>query len=152
MKKTSSLIVVFVCVGTISLLAESMRIDAKTWHGVQTYEVQTLSKNLKSHTGELVDVKFNFRGKDIHHTKPNWYEGSIWQPGPSGKKGFSDVRVMIAKKDLPAFKSITTDAASSAEITVYGRVSWDSESNFSFVRLIGRNAIVDPSGNALISW
>ena len=143
MKKASSLIVVFVCVGTISLLAESMRIDAKTWHGVQTYGVQTLSKNLKSHTGELVDVKFNFRGKDIHHTKPNWYEGSIWQPGPPGKKGFSDVRVMIAKKDLPAFKSITT---------VYGRVSWDSESNFTFVRLIGRNTVVDPSGNAVISW
>jgi hypothetical protein len=152
MKKASSLIVIFVCIGAISLLAESVRIDAKTWRGVQTYEIQTLSKNLKSHTGELVDVKFNFRGKDIHHTKPNWYEGSIWARGPQGKKEFSDVRVMIAKRDLPAFKSITTDAASSAELTVYGRASWDSGTNFTFVRLIGRNAVVDPSGNAIVSW
>jgi len=59
---------------------------------------------------------------------------------------------MIAKKDLSAFKSITTDAASSAEITVYGRVLWDSENNFTFVQLLGRNVVVDPSATATVSW
>jgi len=127
--------------------------DAKRARGgVPMYDVVTLSKYLDQHMGELVAVKCNFRGKDIHHLKPNWYESSIWQPDPQGKKGFSNIRVMIAKKDLSAFKSITTDAASSAEITVYGRVLWDSENNFTFVQLLGRNVVVDPSATATVSW
>ena len=152
MKNTSSLILALSCIGTINLLAASTRIDAKTWRTVQTYDVRAPSRNLKSHTRELVAVKFNFRGKDIHHLKPNWYESSIWQPDPQGKKGFSNIRVMIAKKDLSAFKSITTDAASSVEITVYGRVLWDSENNFTFVQLLGRNVVVNPPGTATVSW
>src|SRR5438128_11820736 len=152
MKNTSCLILALSFVGTINLLAGSTRIDAKTWRTVQTYDVRALSRNLKSHSRELVAVKFNFRGKDIHHLKSNWYESSIWQPDPQGKKGVSNIRVMIAKKDLSAFKSITTDAASSAEITVYGRVLWDSENNFTFVQLLGRNVVVDPSGTATVSW
>ena len=129
----------------------STRIEAKNWRTVQTTEVRALSTNLKAHTGELVAVKFNFRGKDIHHLKPNWYQGTIWQRDPAGKKS-TNVRVMIAKSDLPAFKSITTNAASSDEITAYGRVRWDSENNFIFVQLLGRNATPDPSGNAVLTW
>jgi hypothetical protein len=149
--KKNLLVVAFACVLPIGSLGASTRIPAKMWHGVQTYDVRALSENLRSHTRELVAVKFNFRGKDIHHLKPNWYNSSIWQRDPTGKRP-SDVRVMIARKDLPAFKSITTDAASSAEITVYGRVLWDSENNFTFVQLIGRNATADGSGNTIVSW
>jgi hypothetical protein len=152
MKKTSSLTLALICIGALNTLAVGGRFDAKTWQTVQTYDVRALSKNFRAHVGELVAMKFNFRGKDIHHLKPNWYEGSVWQPDPQGKKGFSDVRVMVSKKDLPAFKSITTDSTSSAEITIYGRVLWDSESNFAFVQLLGRNAVVDSSGNANVSW
>ena len=72
------------CIGATNLLGESLRIDAKTWAGVQTYDVRTESRNLKSYTGQLVALRFNFRGKDIHHLKPNWYESSIWQAGPVG--------------------------------------------------------------------
>jgi hypothetical protein len=135
----------------VNSLTASTRVDGKTWGNVQMYDVRALKENLKSHTREIVAVKFNFRGKDIHHLKPNWYESSIWQRDPEGKKPV-DVRVMVAKKDLAAFKSITTDAASSAEITVYGRVLWDVENNFTFVQLFGRNAAADGSGNAVISW
>ena len=152
MKKTSSLTLTLICIGALNALAAGGRFDAKTWQTVQTYDVRALNKNLRAHVGELVAMKFNFRGKDIHHLKPNWYEGSVWQPDPQGKKGFSDVRVMVSKKDLPAFKSITTDSTSSAEITIYGRVLWDSESNFAFVQLIGRKAVVDSSGNVNVSW
>ena len=101
---------------------------------------------------ELVAVKFNFRGKDIHHLKPNWYESSIWQPDPKGKKGFTDVRVMVAKKDLEAFKSITTDSSSGEEITVYGRVLRDFDANFMFVQVMGRKATTDADGGATVSW
>ena len=52
----------------------------------------------------------------------------------------------------PVVKFITTDAASSVEITVYGRVLWDSENNFTFVQLLGRNVVVDPPGTATVSW
>ena len=114
----------------IASVAAETRIAAKNWRTLYTTDVRALSENLKSYTQQLVAVKFNFRGKDIHHLKPNWYSGSIWQRRPEGAKGFANVRVMIAKKDLAAFKSITTEGSSSSEMTAYGRVLWDSESNF----------------------
>ena len=129
----------------------AVRYEAKTWRAVQTYDLATLSKNLNGHVRELVAMKCNFRGKDIHHMKPNWYESSIWQPiaGESGK--FAHVPVMVAKPDLKAFKSLPTDS-SGAEITLYGRVEYDVGSKFYFVRLVGRNAAVDPAGNATVTW
>src|SRR4051794_2493554 len=101
-----------------------VRYEAKVWRAVQTYDLVTLSKNLDGHMRELVAVKCNFRGKDIHHMKPNWYESSIWQsvPGQSGK--FEHISVMVAKPDLNSFKSIPTDS-SGTEITLYGRVEYD---------------------------
>jgi hypothetical protein len=151
MKKllVSALLITFGCVLSLSA---GTRIDAKTWSKVQTYEARTLGPSLDSHLRELVAVKFTFRGKDVHHLKPNWYEGSIWQPDPKGRKGFTDVRVMIAKKDLEAFKSITTDSSAGAEMTVYGRVLRDFDSHFLFVQLLGRNTVADPSGNTTITW
>ncbi len=129
----------------------AVRYEAKIWRAVQTYDLATLSKNLNGHVRELVAMKCNFRGKDIHHMKPNWYESSIWQPvaGESGK--FAHVPVMVAKPDLNAFKSIPTDS-SGAEITLYGRVEYDVGSKFYFVRMVGRNATVDSAGNATVTW
>jgi hypothetical protein len=61
--------------------------DAKRARGgVPIYDVVTLSRDLDGHMGELIAVQCNFRGKDIHHLKPNWYEGSIWKPDPE-KRG-----------------------------------------------------------------
>jgi hypothetical protein len=59
---------------------------------------------------------------------------------------------MVAKKDLPAFKSIPTDFQSAAEIVVYGEVQRDTAANYLFIRLLGRKATVDPAGNATIDW
>jgi hypothetical protein len=134
-----------------AIFAGPVRYDAKVWRGVQTYDVDTLSKNLEAHTRELVGLKCNFRGKDTHHMKPNWYESSVWQPiaGQSGK--FAHLPVMVAKPDLSAFKSIPT-GSSGAEITLYGRVEYDVRSNFRFLRLVGRNATTDAAGNATVTW
>jgi hypothetical protein len=127
-------------------------VDGKTWAKVQTYDVRTLAPQMDGHLHELVAVKFNFRGKDIHHLKPNWYESSVWQPDPKGRKGFTDVRVMIAQKDLNAFKSITADSTSGEELTVYGKVLRDFDAHFLFVQVIGRKATTDGKGNTTISW
>jgi len=133
------------------MFGAAVRYDAKTWRAVQTYDLTMLSKNLDAHMRELVGVKCNFRGKDIHHMKPNWYESSIWQniPGESGK--FAHVSVMVSKADLPAFKLLPTDS-SGAEITLYGRVEYDVQSKFRFLRLVGRNVTTDSSGNATVTW
>ena len=112
----------------------------------------TLEKSLGSHTGQWIAVKFNFRGKDIHHLKPNWYEGSVWGPNTQKSGKFSNVRVMVAKKDLPAFKALTTDSTSAAPMVAYGKVARDFDANFLFVRLIGTRATVDPAGNATVDW
>ena len=152
MKRT---LIVFVAllIGVLNAFAAGVRYDAKTWSAVQTYDVTTLSKSLASHMRELVGVRFYFRGKDIHHMKPNWYESSVWQTSPEKKGKVADVRVMVSKADLSAFKSIPTEAASPApELVLYGRVERDAEANFLFIRLVGRNATVDSSGNATVGW
>ena len=133
------------------IFAAAVRYDAKVWRAVQIYDLVTLSKNLDAHLRELVAMKCNFRGKDLHHMKPNWYESSIWQniPGEHGK--FAHVSVMVAKPDLTAFKSIPADS-SGTEITLYGRVERDAHAKFVFLRLVGRNAATDSAGNATVTW
>ena len=151
MKKILLLLVAtLIATGSILFGAE-VRYEAKVWRAVQTYDLATLSKNLDEHMRELVAVKCNFRGKDIHHMKPNWYESSIWQNIPGERGKFAHVSVMVAKPDLAAFKSIPTDS-SGAEITLYGRVERDTQANFTFLRLVGRNASTDSAGNATVSW
>ena len=137
--------------GALTMLA-APQFDAKTWSTVQKYDVRTLSRNFDSHVGELVEIQFNFRGKDIHHVKPGWYESSIWQPDPESRKHFVDVRVMVSKADLDVFKGITTDAASPTAITVYGKVLRESDRHWVFVRLFGRNASTDTSGHTTVTW
>jgi hypothetical protein len=124
----------------------------KNWNTIQTYEVAALKKEIGSQVRRVIGVKYNFRGKDIHHMKPNWYEGTVWGQDPSGKKGFAAVKVMVAKKDLPAFKAITTNASSTEMLTAYGEVQRDSDSNFFFLRLLGIRANPNPDGGATISW
>jgi hypothetical protein len=82
--------------------------------------------------------------------KPNWYESSIWQPIPGQSGKFAHVSVMVAKKDLSAFKSIPENTSSS-EITLYGRVECDVDSKFRFLRLVGRNATTDGARNATVT-
>ena len=151
MKRIVELVLLFTLLGTAGSAFAQVKYDARTWRAVQTYDLTTLSKDLDAHMRELVAVKCNFRGKDIHHTKSNWYESSIWQPivGESGK--FAHIHVMVAKPDLKAFKSIPTDS-SGTEITLYGRVEYDVAAKFKFLRLVGRNAMVDAAGNATVTW
>ena len=152
MKKILSLVAVFILLSAINAFCGE-RIGAKTWSAVQTVDVLTLKKNIDSYHGTIVGMRFHFHGKDIRHTKPSWYESAIWQRDPQNKKGFADVQVMVAKKDLAAFKSITTDSQSAETLTVYGQVLHDQEApKWVFVRLIGRNATVDAAGNATVSW
>ena len=150
--KRISLLLLAISLSALSVVfAAPVRYEAKVWRAVQTYDLATLSKNVDTHMRELVAVKCNFRGKDIHHMKPNWYESSVWQnlPGESGK--FAHVSVMVGNRDLRAFKSIPIDS-SGAEITLYGRVEHDVQANFTFLRLVGRNATTDAAGNATVTW
>src|ERR1700716_1499503 len=134
---------------TTALTADT--ITVKNWNGIQTYDVADLKKNMESQLRKVVGVRFTFRGKDIHHMKPNWYESSVWQASPGGK-GFVDLRVMVAKKDLPAFKAITTSASSTEALTAYGEVLRDTDAHFMFVRLLGTHANPNPDGSASVSW
>ena len=151
MKRILLLLVAILIGNGPTLFGAPVHYDAKVWGTVQTYDLATLSKELDAHTRQLVGVKCNFRGKDIHNMKPNWYESSIWQniPGEQGK--FAHISVMVAKPDLAAFKSIPTDS-SGAEIILYGRVERDTQVNFTFLRLVGRNASTDSAGNATVTW
>jgi hypothetical protein len=134
---------------TVALAAEKGT-PVTNWNNVQTFDLATLRQNIAPEQGKVVGVRCNFRGKDVHHMKPNWFESSIWQKKPD-EKGFIDLRVMVAKKDLDTFKSIKT-ASGGDNFVLYGRVERDIEANFFYVRLIGRNAVTDAKGNATVVW
>jgi hypothetical protein len=148
--KTTFLVLILTCFATVTGFAAEP-ITVKNWNGVQTYDVATLKKDMESQMRKIVGVRFTFRGKDIHHMKPNWYESSIWQANPNGK-GFVDLRVMVAKQHLSMFKAVTTNAQSSEVITAYAEVQRDSDAKYFFVRLLGTHATPDASGGAAVSW
>jgi hypothetical protein len=128
------------------------RFDVAVWRNVQTYDVPTLLKQEASLIGRIVAVRFHYRSAKLRHLQPSWYQASIWQHDPNARSGFSALRVMVAKKDLPAFKIITSDSNSVTDITVYGRIEKDPENNLAYVRLLGRKVELDAAGNATVGW
>ena len=84
-----------------------------------------------------VAIRFNYRSEKIRHFQPNWYEAALWQRDPKAKSGFSFVRVMVAKKDLAAFKTIPSDFQSAVELTAYGRVEREPEAHYIYLRVLG---------------
>jgi hypothetical protein len=128
------------------------RFEAATWRNVQTYDVPTLLKQEASLIGKIVAVRFHYRSAKLRHLQPSWYEASIWQHDPKAKGGFSAQRVVVAKADVPAFESITSDFKSMGDVTVYGRIEKDPDNNQTQLRLIGRKVTLDAAGNATIEW
>ena len=145
------LIVALSFLGAVSAFP-GQRFDAAAWRGVQTYDIPALQEIEGTLIGQVVGVRINYRSDRISHRKPNWYESSIWHSAPAEKSKFAFLRVYVAKKDLPAFKSIPTDFRSVQEIVVYGQISRDSEANFVYIRLLGRTVTLDPAGNATVDW
>ena len=113
------------------------RFDAAQWRGVQTYDVPALLQQQGSLLGKIVAVRVNYRSEKLRGMRPGWYEASLWQRDPKAKKGFSFVRVMVAKKDLAAFKTISSDFQSAVELTAYGRVEREPEAHYIYLRVQG---------------
>jgi hypothetical protein len=128
------------------------RFDAAAWRNVQTYDVPTLFDKAPSLIGRVVAVHFHYRHAKLRHRYPNWYEGSIWQHDPKAKTGYSTVRVMIAKKDVPVFQTIPSDFQSVTEQTIYARVEKDPDNNVTYLRALGRKVTTDAAGNATVDW
>lgn len=128
------------------------RIDAAAWKNVQTYDVGTLLSQEASLIGRIVAVRFHYRSDKLRHLQPNWYEASIWQHDAKAKGGYSAQRVMVAQKDVPAFKTIPSDFHSMTNLTVYGRVEKDPDNNQTHLRLLGRKVETDVAGNATVDW
>ena len=127
------------------------QLNAAAWAGVQTYELRALQKIESSQVNKIVGVRINYRGNRISHPKPNWYDSAVWSHRPGEKEKFAYLRVWVAKKDLPAFKSLPTDFQS-PEMVVYGRVQRDTRVNFLYMELMGRKVTIDAAGNATIDW
>jgi len=142
---------IFAVIG-LTTAAAGQQFDAATWKSVQTYDVPTLLKQEASLINRVVAVRFHYRSAKLRHLKPSWYEASIWQHDPKAKKGYSALRVWVAKKDLAAFESITSDFNSITETTVYARVEKDPDNNLAQLRLLGRKVTLDADGNATVDW
>ena len=139
--------------GEVKLFAGA-RFDSKMWAKLQAFDVRTLSKDktLDAHVGQLVELHFQFRSKDIRHLKPNWYQASVWQVAAEGRRGFVSVPVMVANGDVSSFKAFTTDSRATADVKVYGQVLYDFGINYVFVRVIGTNTFVDSDGYTNVTW
>jgi hypothetical protein len=136
----------------LSTAFAGQRFDAAAWRNVQTYDVPTLLKQEGSLIGRIMAVKFHYRSEKLRHLQPSWYEASIWQHDPKAKSGLSALRVMVAKKDVPAFQTITSDFNSMTDVTLYARIEKDPDNNLAHLRLIGRRAEKDAAGNATVDW
>ena len=130
------------------------RFDAKAWARLQKVDVKTLTKdrNLDAHVGQLVELHFQFRSKELRHLKPNWYQASVWQASPEERRGFVSVPVMFANTDLKAFEAFTADHRATADLKLYGQVLFDFGINYVFVRVIGTNVFVDGDGKTNVTW
>jgi hypothetical protein len=127
------------------------KLDAITWHGLQTYDVSALKKIADLEVGKIVGVRCHFRSKRIQRINPNWYEATLWGHNSQNRRTpFSYIRVRVARKDLPAFEALPSDLGSGPPITIYGEVQKDEES--AFVRLIGHRVDRAPDRSATISW
>ncbi|HJT45607.1 MAG TPA: hypothetical protein VJ721_04970 [Chthoniobacterales bacterium] len=146
-------IVVSADAGQVRIFAGA-RFDSKAWAKLQKFDVTTLSKDraLDANVGRLVELHFQFRSKELRHLKPNWYQASVWEAAPEGRRGFVSVPVMIANTDLKAFESFTTDHRSAADLKLYGQVLYDFGINYVFIRVIGINAFVDADGITNVTW
>ncbi|HWY40675.1 MAG TPA: hypothetical protein VNX27_07750 [Chthoniobacterales bacterium] len=153
-------LVLLACAIALSVDAAQVRIfagarfDSKTWARLQKFDVKELGKdrNLEAHVGQLVELHFQFRSKELRHLKPNWYQASVWQAAPEGKRGFVSVPVMIANADLKAFEGFTNDSQARADLKIYGQVLFDFGINYTFVRVIGTNTFVDGGGYTNVAW
>ena len=130
------------------------RFDPKTWAKLEKLDVKALSNDraIESHVGQLVELHFQFRSKELRHIKPNWWQASVWQTAPEGRRGFVSVPVMIANTDLKAFDNFTTDHRQAADLKIYGQVLYDFGMNYTFVRVIGTSMFIDGDGYANVMW
>ncbi|HVF71624.1 MAG TPA: hypothetical protein VM940_08445 [Chthoniobacterales bacterium] len=147
-----TLLIAIAILASVGFASAGQRIDAAAWKNVQTYDVATVLEKAPSLIGQVVGVRFHYRSPKLRHLLPGWYQAALWQHDPKAKKGYSAFRVMIAKKDVPAFESITSDFNAMTDIVVYGRIEKDPEINEVHLRVFGRKAAVDGARNALIDW
>jgi len=128
------------------------RFDSKAWAKLQRFDVRTLERALDANVGRLVELHFQFRSTELRHLKPNWYQASLWQAAPEGRRGFVSVPVMISAADLNSFMAFTTDHRATADLKIYGQVLYDFGINYTFVRVIGTNTFVDSEGWINVTW
>ena len=108
-----------------------------TPRNLPTFDVPAFLEQQGTLLNRTVAVRFHYRSEKIRHLLPNWYQAALWQRDPKAKSGFSFVRVIVAKKDLAAFKSIPSDFQSATELSAYGRVEREPEANYIYLRIMG---------------
>lgn len=130
------------------------RFNSDAWAKLQKLDVKTLSKGgaLDAHVGQLVELHFQFRSKELRHIKPNWHQASVWQASAEERRGFVSVPVMVANTDLKGFEAFTTDHRATVDLKVFGQVLYDFGINYTFVRVIGTNSFVDGDGYVNVTW
>ena len=159
MKIRAVIVAAIVSACSLSLASEvrifaGARFDAKTWFTMQKFDVRTLSRgqSLRTHVGQLVEIHFYFRSKDVRHLKPNWFQSALWQTSPEDRRGFVSVPVMIAKGDVEAFKAFTANPQATNDLKAYGLVLHDLQTNYVFVKLLGTSTFVDSEDYVNVSW
>jgi hypothetical protein len=129
-----------------------MIFDAERWKNVQAYDCATLSQNERSLLRRAVGIRFHFRSAKLRPLLGgDWYEAVLFQKDP-GTKRIAFARVMVAKKDVPAFETITSDPSSMTETTVYAYVDMDDDNTRVEARLVGRKVAIHPSGYVTVDW
>ena len=128
---------IFVVAFAARSLAAQAPAPESTPRNLPTFDVPAFLQQQGTLLNQMVAIRFHYRSEKIRHIQPNWYQAALWQRDPKAKSGFSFVRVMVAKKDLAAFKTIRSDFQSAVELTAYGRVEREPEGNYVYLRVKG---------------
>lgn len=151
MQITARCLLVLIALLPCTALAE--RYQAKSWRRVKTYDMAALQKIDPLPLRQIVGVRIGYRHPDLRHLKPNWFYSSIWSVTRDGNRAdFSNIPVMVAMADVPAFRRLPTTPESAGKYVVYGQVLQDSEAGFLFLRLIGTKVKHEKRGRVNITW
>jgi len=122
---------------------------------LKTYDIPVLEAKSADLEGQIVRVRFNYRGAQITEDKDGFKRGElrIWRTDSrAGRAGYQSgyIRVRVPTEAIEWFRKLTTNDATHQTFTVIARVD-KADSDRASIELLGREIKTDTKGSH-ITW
>lgn len=121
---------------------------------IKNYDIPELEAKSSALEGQIVRLKFNYRGKDITEQKDGFSIGrlGIWRTDSrAGRAGYKSgyIQVRVPAEAAAWFLKLTTDEMTHQTFTVIARVD-KTDSERASVELLGREIKTDTKGSHIV--